>query len=505
MLRNFVLKEMEKPGGRNKLKRSKPEISKRYLKPRWDYLSQDKNGVLHVAGNSVEQLAKKYGTPLYVLVEGELRKRFRRFKQAFASYPRLRPQFACKINTNLEVMRIAREEGFEIDCSSIGEVILALLADFRPGQITFTNLYKTEQDIQFAAEVGVHAITADSIEEIQKIIKVGEKLMKKIPLFIRVNPMITHGPKYSTKHHQYGIPYAYAKKAIQIAVNSEWIDLKGFHFHGSYIFDPKIYEIAAKKILPLLKFARSLGAKPHFIDLGGGFPADYSHIKSFSPEDMGETFVRNFQKMIKDLKLPMPILIFEPGKFITTNAMVGLIKVISAKQLGSKSYVITDGNTYCFLPDILLYHWKYDILPANKMNKPRRQEYTVTGCTCDSVDVISKKTYLPTLKEHDLLAVMDVGAYSNVLASNFNTLKRAPMVMIHEDGSVKMIRRRDRYSEMFAPELDVLKLADPQELKGFYNLHRRDIDKIWKDNISSSNPGNGHRSAGDAAAQILDQ
>lgn len=465
-------------------------LSKRYVKDRWNFLSQDRNGILHIQGNSVETLIKKYGSPVYVVMETELRKRFRRFKQAFSSYPKLRPQYACKINTNLEVMQIAREEGFEIDTSSVGEIILALLADFRPDQITFTNLYKNEQDIQFAAEIGVQAITADSLEEIEKIIRVGTKLRKKIPLFIRVNPMLKIG-NYSTREHQYGIPFAYAKKAIRMAAASDLIELKGIHFHGGYIFNPKIYLYAAKKLLPLLKYARSLGAHPNSIDLGGGFPADYSHIRSFTPEAMGEWFVKKFIKTVEHLDLPLPTLIFEPGKFIATNAMVGLIRVVSNKQLGTKELVITDGATYGFLPDILVYKWKYDILPATKMRNPRRKRYIIAGCTCDSIDIISKNYYLPTLEEGDILAIMDVGAYSNVMASNFNTLKRAPMVMIREDGTPKLIRRRDRYSEMFAPELDVLKMAEPKELKNFYDLHRRDIDKMWKGSLAAQNNPSG--------------
>mgnify|MGYP001607824398 CR=1 FL=1 len=480
------------------------KLSQRYGKPRWTFLSQNRDGILHLQDISVEALAKKFGTPLYVVMESELRKRFRRFREAFSSYPKLRPQYACKINTNLEVMRIAREEGFEIDASSVGEIILAMLADFRPDQITFTNLYKTEQDIQFAAEVGVQAITADSFEEIEKIIHVGEKLRKTINLFIRVNPMLKLG-NYSTRDHQYGIPYPYAKRAIRNAVKSEWINFKGIHTHGGYIFTPKIYMAAAKKLLPLLKFARSLGATPDMIDLGGGFPADYSYRKSFTPEDMGKPFIRYFRKLVAGLGIPLPTLIFEPWKFIATNAMVGLIKVVSCKKLGAKPLVITDGATYGFLPDILIYHWRYDILPANKLMKPRSRRYTIAGCTCDSINIISKNYFMPTLEAGDLLAIMDVGAYSNVMASNFNTLKRAPMVMIKEDGTAKLIRRRDRYSEMFAPELDVLKMADPKELKNFYDLHRRDIDKIWKGNVaaqgSTAEGSNGGENGGETNSE----
>src|SRR3989338_10186274 len=140
-------------------------ISPRYNKKRWrHFLSQDKDGILHIEGISVRDLQKKYGTPLYVFVEEEIRQRFRNFKKAF-TYPKFLPQYPCKVNSNLEVLRIAREEGFEFDASSVGEMILGLLADFEPYQITFTNLYKTEHDIVFAITIGVKAITVDSLEE----------------------------------------------------------------------------------------------------------------------------------------------------------------------------------------------------------------------------------------------------------------------------------------------------------------------------------------------------
>lgn len=453
-------------------------------------MSQDRRGNLLIEGTSAAQIAKKYGTPVYVLVERELRKRFRRFRSAFATYPRLRPQYAAKVNTNLEILKIAREENFEIDCSSVGEIILALIADFQPHQITFTNLHKTEQDIWFAAEIGVQAITADSLEEIKKIAHVGEKMRKKIRLFIRVNPMIKLGA-YSTYDHQYGIPYAYAKRAIRLALNSPWISLTGFHFHGSYIFNPSVYYLAAKKLLNLMRYAVDMGSHITTIDLGGGFPADYTYRKSYQLEKMGKPFVRKFIKLCERMNLPLPILIFEPGKFMTTNAGLGIIKVISEKQLRKKQLVITDGATYGFVPDTMIYHWRYDILPANKMNKRRSQRYTISGCTCDSIDIIGHNYFLPRLHADDLLTIMDIGAYASVMASNFNTLKRAPVVLVREDGSTKLVRRRDRFSEMFAPELDVLKMAEPYELKEFYDIYRKDIDRIWKGQPNA--PGsNGH-------------
>jgi diaminopimelate decarboxylase len=460
-------------------KRKKPRsISPKYLRPRWDWLGQDKKGILYIDGISVEELEKKYGTPLYVIVERELRNRLRRFKKSFP-YDNLRPQYACKCNSNLEIMKIAREEGFELDASSVGEIILALLADFKPEEITFTNLYKTEQDIYFAARVGVQAITADSIEEIKRIASVAQRIKKRIRLFIRVNPMIDFF-NYSSKSHKYGIPIGTAKKAIDFAIDAKYVDLIGLHFHGSNIEYGPIYTHAAHKLIKLAKYCKDHGVDIKFIDLGGGFPVQYKEEDIFYPEEIGETFVKKFRKMLDKHDLGRPVLVFEPGKFIVANTGIGLTKVISKKISRKKKDIITDGSTYAFLPDPIIDKRFYDVLPATKMNKRRSENYNIQGCTCDIIDIMAKRRKLPKLSTGDILAFMDVGAYSNVLASNFNTLKRAPMVMIKENGSTKIIRRRDRYSEMFAPELDVLKMADPKELKKFYDLFRVNIEKVWQ-------------------------
>lgn len=454
-------------------------ISRHYTRPRWDYLGQTPSGILTIEGLSVTDLAKQYGTPLYIMVERSIRERFREFKKAFP-YPKLRVQYATKCNSNLEIMRIANQEGVELDASSTGEVILGLLADFSPQEITLTNLYKTPQDVLFAARVGVLAITADSLEDLELMAAVGKKMRQRIRVFLRFNPIIEVGT-YTTKKLQYGIPYALYKRACEIAVKSPYLNPIGLHFHGSYIYNSKVYFLAAKK---MLKIAEHLLVthkhKVSFVDLGGGFPVAYGDEQVFHPSEMGKKFSDFFIKQVYKLHLPLPSLIFEPGKFCVANAGVGLTRVLSKKRTGRLRTVIVDGSTYAFLPDPIIYSDAvYDVLPATKMRQKRYQNYRISGCTCDSIDIIAKSIYLPRMEPKDLLAIMDCGAYSNTMASNFNSLRRASMVMVNEHGVARMIRRRDRYSDMFAPELDVLKVADPHELQRYYNLFRVNIDRLW--------------------------
>lgn len=459
-----------------KRKNERENIPRKYLRSRWKhFLSQDKIGDLLIEGVNIKEIVKKYGSPLYVIVEEEVREKCRAFKKGF-DYTPFRPQYACKCNSNLEVLRIVRDEGFDFDASSVGEIILGLLADFRPEQITFTNLYKTKKDILFALEIGVAAITIDSIEELDTAIEAGNQIKKTVPLMLRINPMIKDG-NFSTKKQQYGIPYTYAKKAIEKIRDNPIIRLKGFHFHGSYAHNFKGYFLAAKKIAKLAVFAKQNGLLIEMLDFGGGFPVEAPKIycpgKYFTAKEFGEKFSPFFRKLCLENELGNPTLVFEPGKSIVANAGIGIISVISNKKLETKDLIITDGSCYSMFPDVLISHCDYELLPGNKMRTKSTHKYDIAGCTCDCLDVIATCQIMPKLEKGDLLVVMDSGAYSFVMGSNFNNLKLAPIIKINKDGKTQLIRRRDRYSEIFGSELDVLKLADPTEMKGFYDLLRK--------------------------------
>jgi diaminopimelate decarboxylase len=458
--------------------------------------------MLMIEGLPVDTLVEKYGTPLYVMVESEIRERMRRFKKVFG--PNIKLQYAVKCNSNLEILRIAREEGFDLDCSSVGELILGLLADFKPKQLILTNLFKTQQDLHFAAKIGIQAITADSIEEIEHIATTAKKLKKHIDTMIRVNPMLEIGT-YSTRGNKYGIPIGYIDRAIDLARKSPFVDFQGFHFMGGYVYNPKVFKAAARAFVKLIKRCQERGIRVKRLSLGGGFPAAIGDDEAFPIEDMKD-FPVYFQKLCERQGIEPVQLIFEPGKSLVLNAGIGLARVISKKRLGIDSrVVICDASTYNFVPDALVQTGiHYDILPASQLTKPRIHNVIIAGNTCDCWDLIVKDIEMPKLRAGDLLAIMDVGAYAQVMACNFNTIRRASAVMIYPDGSTKMIRRRDRYSEMFAPELDVLKMAGPNELEIYNNLYRVNIDKIWKGTLKKK--GNGRaRKAFEVAENALAQ
>jgi diaminopimelate decarboxylase len=490
----------KRPTGYHKFKQVRPHrVSSRYMRPRWErFVSQDSRGMMLIEGVPVDAIVEKYGTPLYIMVESEIRARLRRFRKVFGADIGL--QYAVKVNSNLEILRIVREEGFDLDCSSVGELILGLLADFKPKQFTFTNLFKTEQDIHFAIKIGVQSITADSLEEIEHIARTAKKLKKHVDTVIRVNPMIDFG-HYSTKGNKYGIPINYVDRAIDLARNSPYVDFKGFHFMGGYVHNAKVFKIAARSFAKLIRRCLDKGIRVQTLSLGGGFPAAIGEEDAFPIEQMKD-FPKYFQGLMYRYNIPPLQLIFEPGKSITLNAGIGLMRVISKKRLGKSSrMVIADGSTYNFIPDALIQTGvNYDVLPASNMDQRRIHTVTIAGNTCDAWDLIRRDIEMPKLRPGDLLATMDVGAYAQVMSSNFNTIRRPGMIMLSSDGSAKLIRRRDRFSEMFAPELDVLKMAGPDELEKYHNLYRVNIDKIWKGKMKKD-PKNGKNGNGTNSGQ----
>jgi diaminopimelate decarboxylase len=472
------------PALKPKKKSERKNVSRKYLRARWKhFISQDNKGNLLIEGINLKEIVKKYSSPLYVIVDEEIRQKCREFKRAF-DYPLFRPQYACKCNSNLEVLKIIQEEGFDFDASSVGEIILGLLADFGPEQITFTNLYKSKQDIIFALGVGISAITIDSLEELDTAILAGNEMNKAVPIMLRINPMITEG-KYTTKKQQYGIPFSYAKKALLKISNNPIIRLKGFHFHGSYSYNTRSYFLAAKKLMKLAVFAKQNGMLIEMLDFGGGFPVEaptiYRPGKCFKPKELGDRFAPFLKRLCEKNEIPLPTLIFEPGKFIVANSGIGIMEVVSNKKLDKKEIAITNGSCYSMFPDVLISHCDYEILPGTKMRKKSTHKYDIAGCTCDNIDVIATCQKMPKLTKGDLLVVMDCGAYSFALGSNFNNLKLAPIVKIDKEGKTKLIRRRDRYTEIFGPELDVLKVAGKNEMKRFYDLLRKNYQKTKKE------------------------
>lgn len=266
----------------------------------------------------------------------------------------------------------------------------------------------------------------------------------RISIFLRINPMIEF-KGYTTKNKQFGIPYHDSRKALGMIDEDPMLELKGLHFHGNYIKDPKAYFLAVDKLLELAK-----GRDIRYLDLGGGFPVPYGNEEVFEPEDMGEQLIAHIKKKAGSLKNREPRLILEPGRFIVANSGVGITQVLSRKRL-DKDILIVDSSSYSFAPDILVCGHRYEMLPGH-LNLERK-EYRINGCTCDSLDVMRESIMLPEMQADDKVLIMDLGAYSNVLASNFNTQRRSAIVMIDEKGNTRQIRRRERYSEMFAPEL----------------------------------------------------
>jgi len=174
-------------------------------------------------------------------------------------------------------------------------------------------------------------------------------------------------------------------------------------------------------MVQLMVYCKNHNIEIKAIDLGGGFPVESESQRNYSPQDIGQKLVELLKELVQKNSLVMPYLLFEPGKFIVANSAFGVVKVISKKKMPNKEILITDGSTYGFVPDVLAYKVNYDLLPICNLDKRVSRSYTVCGSTCDCIDVIGENKRLPLMKEKDLIMIMNCGAYSNVMSSNFNT------------------------------------------------------------------------------------
>jgi len=424
------------------------------LNQRWNYIGINSQGEMLIENIPVSELVKQYDSPLYIISENKINENFIQFKKAFSDYPKVCIQYACKCNSNMKVIEILKEAGAGLDASSPGEIILGLALDISPDKISYTSGLKGPKEIAYALKKNIRYITIDCFEDIYLIDKTASEMNLKANVVLRVNPEIKT-ENYSTMENKFGIKFSEASEAINLILKSNNLNLKGFHFHGGYIHENQIYYLALKKLIELVKIVKENGVEIEDIDIGGGYPyPNMENSQEFNLEILGKE-ISNY--LIEQFKLlnyrELPTLILEPGKFLVANAGVSLVKVKVIKTLpNGKKVAITDGSTYGFLPDIIAYKWKYPVFVANKMNEPKNFIYNICGCLCDPIDILSEDEKTPELQNDDIIAIMDTGAYSNVVTSNFNTIPKAPILIINNQ-KVTIARRREKYYEMFMPEL----------------------------------------------------
>ncbi|MBE3519296.1 MAG: diaminopimelate decarboxylase [Firmicutes bacterium] len=408
-------------------------------------------GELLVGGLRALDLARIFGTPLYVYVEDAIRWKAREYLKELrrVSVP-ADVAYASKAYLSLRMARIAYEEGLWLDVASAGEFFLAMKAGFPPERILFHGNNKSPEELKMAIKNGVGRIVADNLPEIKRIQGIASALGRTQPVLIRVAPGIdphTHKALATGRiDSKFGIPvYRGAHiEAVRLALKMRNVRFMGFHCHvGSQIFERRWFELAGNTMAEIYDdCVKATGVLPEECDLGGGLGVAYvPEDKELSVKDYCEALVGSFRERLSSLGLPCPRIFIEPGRSIVAQAGITLYKVGTIKRLPSGQRLLAVDGGMADNPRPMLYSAKYRCLLARQAREGQLS-YRVVGKNCEEGDTLIEEAFLPLVKTGDILAVMVTGAYHYSMSSNYNALPRPAVVHVWEGRAFPVVRRQ---------------------------------------------------------------
>ncbi len=412
-----------------------------------------KDGILHFAGQNTVELAKKYGTPLYLMDEDKIREKCRIYKRAFEKNfgPSAQPLYASKACCFKRIYEIMKEEGMGIDVVSSGEIYTAIKAGFDLSQAYFHSNNKTDEDIAYAIENGIGYFVADNEEEVKAVEAEAARRGITQKLLLRITPGIdphTYEAVATGKvDSKFGtaIETGQAADIIEFTLKQPHVELMGFHCHvGSQVFGEDVFERAAVVMLEFIaEIKEKFGFEAPILDLGGGYGVRYVDTDPYL--DI-ETKIDEVAATIKEacarLGLNVPEIHMEPGRSIVADSGMTLYTAGTVKKIpGYKNYVSIDGGM-TDNPRFALYGSAYTCFLANKMDEACSFECSVVGRCCESGDIIQEHVMMPeSVGRGDIVAVCTTGAYNYTMASNYNRIGRPAVVMLRGGENYVAVRR----------------------------------------------------------------
>ncbi|MGP3980942.1 diaminopimelate decarboxylase [Streptomyces sp. KR80] len=423
-------------------------------------VSRDADGVVTVGGLDVKQLADDFGTPAYILDEDDFRARCRAWLGAFGEGADV--FYAGKAFLSRAVVRWLHEEGVNLDVCSGGELATALAAGMPAERIALHGNNKSTEEIERAMREGVGRIVLDSFQEIARVAHIAERLGTRQRVQIRVTVGVeAHTHEFIATAHEdqkFGIPLAggQAAEAVRRVLKLEHLELVGIHSHiGSQIFDTSGFEVAAHRVVGLLKQVRDEhGVELPEIDLGGGLGIAYTpEDDPREPHEIAESLGEIVTRECASAGLAVPRISVEPGRAIVGPTAFTLYEVGTVKPLhGLRTYVSVDGGMSDNIRTAL-YDAEYSVALVSRRSDAGPMLARVVGKHCESGDIVVRDAFLPAdLAPGDLIAVPATGAYCRSMASNYNHALRPPVVAV-KDGEARVIVRRETEEDLL--RLDV--------------------------------------------------
>ena len=428
-----------------------------------DNLSINEKNHLVIGRNDTVDLAKKYGTPLYVLDEDLVRENCRTYKGAIDKYYNGKGLvlYASKALSCKHIYKTVMEEGLGVDVVSGGELYTAYKSGFPMDKIYFHGNNKTYDELELAVKLGVSHIVVDNESELYMLNKIAEEKKLVQNIMFRIKPGVdahTHDfVKTGQIDSKFGVALenGEAYEIVEKALSCKNLNLAGFHCHvGSQIFDVEPFCHSAEVMLEFIaEVKKRYGKEVTCLNLGGGFGVKY--VESDDPISY-DLYIKEVSKVVykkaEELSIKVPFILMEPGRSIVANAGITLYTVGNVKDIKDiRKYVSIDGGMGDN-PRYILYGAEYTSVVANRANAPYDDIATIVGKCCESGDIIIENGRVQKIEEGDILAILTTGAYNYSMSSNYNRIPRPAMVRV-KGGEDRIIIKRETYEDIIRNDI----------------------------------------------------
>jgi len=390
---------------------------------------------------ALERLAASHGTPLYVYSAAMIRERIRAFAHAFRSVPHTLC-YSVKANSSLAILRLIARAGAGFDVVSGGELERVLRVDGHAAKrVVFSGVGKTVPEMELALRAGILLFNIESASELEALAETAARVKRQAAIAVRVNPDVsakTH-PYISTglHEHKFGVPIPEAGTLYSKAAKQPYLKVAGVSVHiGSQITDVSSFAAALARVAGLVRTLRTEGHDIRYVDAGGGLGISYEG----AAENFAQRISAYARAVLKPLRRSNVHLLLEPGRSIVGPAGVLLTRVIYRKTNNSRRFLIVDAA----MNDLLrpsLYRAYHEIVPVTRSAEDT-ETTDVVGPICETGDFLARDRELPVVREGDLLAILDTGAYGAVLGSNYNTRGKPAEVLV-DGAKARVIRDRE--------------------------------------------------------------
>jgi diaminopimelate decarboxylase len=420
-------------------------------------------GHLEIGGCDAVELAREFGTPVYVFDEADLRARCRELQDEFSSrLPDVLVLYASKAYIGKALAGIIADAGMGLDVVAGGEIAFARAAEFPMERVFMHGNNKSRTELEEAISSGIGRIVVDNFLDIEQVDAVAGAAGRKQAVLLRITPDVDpHTHSHITTgviDSKFGLPLieGQAEEAVRRALASPNIEVMGLHCHiGSQLFETEPYTEAIDKTIAFAaEMSRKHGLQLHEFSPGGGIGLQYVRDEAPPPISyFAETIASAVKAACQRHGFDLPRVVLEPGRSVVGRAGVALYSVGARKEIpGVRTYVAVDGGMADNIRPAI-YDARYEAIPANRPLAPNEELVTVAGKYCESGDILVRDVELPLLQTGEVLAIPAAGAYCLAMASNYNGALKPPIVFVR-DGKARLVRRRETYADLMACEVE---------------------------------------------------